>query len=252
MEKSGEEEHKRIIGVYDGDFLPYYVCHNKADQPEKTLEECYALIDTFINNINKAVGAEQYCGFLTVGKCFRYQVYPEYKANRKYDQKLNYLDRVKEYLITKHNFNYISGYEADDLVMSFKEQFKEYNNIIISPDKDILYSVDIAYNPRKNEFIYNSPKEISKYFWTSMITGDTTDNIKGIPGKGSVFAEKLLLNIDDEESLSILVYEAYIEHFGVNKGIEEFYKNYRCLHLVNTIVLEEVKLNNVEKIEFSE
>lgn len=252
MEESREEEYKPKIAVYDGDFLPYYVCNNKKDEPEKTLQECYDLADNFIVNINDFVEAEYYCGFLTVGKCFRYKVYPEYKANRKYDQKLNYLDKVKEYLITKHNFTYQDGYEADDLVVSFKEQYKDYESIIISPDKDILYSVDIAYNPRKNQFVHNSTEEISKYFWTSMITGDTIDNIKGIPGKGPSFANKLLLNIDDDISLSTIVYEAYIEYFEITKGIEEFYKNFKCLSLVNTVVLDDVKLNRIDKIEFSE
>jgi len=255
MDESREEKYKPTVGVYDADFLPYYICHNKKDEPEKTLEECYTLVDNFIDNINQAIEAEFYCGFLTVGKCFRYTIYPDYKANRKYEQKLNYLDRVKEYLITKHNFTYLSGYEADDLVVSFKRQYVDFKSIIVSPDKDILYSVDVAYNPRKNEFVHNYPEDISKYFWTSMITGDTTDNIKGIPGKGPAAAKSIYefgKVIKHPKFLAGLALTNYIEHFGEVRGIEEFYKNFKCLNLVNTVVLDDVKLNKIEKIEFSE
>jgi hypothetical protein len=65
-----------------------------------------------------------------------------------------------------------------------------------------------------------------------MITGDTADNIKGIVGKGISFADKLLLNINDEANIRNLVFEEYINHYGEYKGIELFYKNYKLLKII--------------------
>lgn len=60
---------------------------------------------------------------------------------------------------------------------------------------------------------------------------DSADNIKCLPGKGPAFAEKLFLNIDDVESYRNLVLQEYINKFGEEVGIEEFYKNYKCLKI---------------------
>ena len=66
-----------------------------------------------------------------------------------------------------------------------------------------------------------------------MIIGDSTDNIKGLEGKGKAFADKLLINIDDEESLRTTVFEEYINQYGEYKGIEKFYQNYKCLKIMD-------------------
>lgn len=58
---------------------------------------------------------------------------------------------------------------------------------------------------------------------------DVVDNIKALPGKGKVFADKLLNNTiflaPDK------VFGAYIDHFGEYTGVQEFYKNYMCLKM---------------------
>ena len=249
MNKTGVKER---VAVYDGDFIPFYVCHNKKDEPIKTLEDCKQLCDEFIRSINTLVQADSYLGYLTIGKCFRYTVNPNYKANRKYTDLPEFLYDIKQYLQDNHGFTFNSDYEADDLVVSFKAKNSQYESIIISPDKDILTSVDIAYNPRKNEFVENTADEINAYFLKSMITGDSVDGIKGIPGKGKAFADKLLLNIDDQESLRGLVFDEYILHFGEYEGIKEFYRNYLSLKMIDDLDTGELKLNKIEKIDFCE
>jgi len=88
-----------------------------------------------------------------------------------------------------------------------------------------------------------------------MITGDTTDNIKGIPGKGLAAANSIYefgKVVKAPKFLASSALVKYIEHFGEVQGIEEFYKNFKCLNLVNTVVLDDVRLNKIEKIEFCE
>ena len=53
-----------------------------------------------------------------------------------------------------------------------------------------------------------------------------------------------------EENLN--VFEEYINHHGEYEGIKEFTKNYLSLKIVDNVKLEEIKLNNVLKVNFSE
>lgn len=225
---------KEVVGIYDADFIPYYVCHNKTDIP-KTLEYCKELTDDFIRNVNNAIGATKFIGCLTVGKCFRYRVYPEYKANRKYKFDKEYqelMSGIKEYLITEYGCNYTKDeLEADDLVRIFAKQLSTtFETVIVSPDKDILLLEGKHYNPKLNKWIITTKEEAEEYFWKSMITGDATDNIKGIPGMGKAAANKIFEGIKTPPA-RVLKY--YIEHFGEEMGIEEYYKNYKCLRILD-------------------
>ena len=236
------------ITAWDADFIPFFVCHNKKDSGilEKTLDDCIRICDELIHNVNKATKADTFVGFITRGKCFRYSVYPEYKANRKYDALPKYLNDVRAYMIDKYGFVGAEGYEADDLVLSYKKRFD--NVTIVSPDKDILKLEGKHYNPRLNKFITTTKKEELEYFWTSMLVGDSADNIKGCKGVGPKTAEAIIKNAKDS-SLREEVLKKYCEVYGEYDGIIEFYKYYRCLHILDDIseeLLNNVKLNKIE------
>jgi len=240
---------KPIVSVFDSDFIPFYVGFTKKGEEDKSLEQCIANCDDFISNINRYNKADYYVGYLTQSKCFRYDINPSYKANRKYDNMPKYLKELKQHLRDKHNFISQEGYEADDLVISFKAQNNQYKSILVSPDKDILNLVGKHLNPRKMEFKRTSESEATEFFWKSMIKGDTIDGIAGLKGKGEVFAEKLLANLyDDYESVRNLVFEEYLNQHGEYEGIKEFTKNYLSLKLVETVPLETIKLNEIDKI----
>lgn len=243
---------KSKIALWDIDFLPYYVCHNKkldnGEVEEKSLNDCKQLTDDFITTVNLTINADYFIGCLTVGKCFRYNIYPEYKANRKYSDKPKHFDAIKEYLITKYNCNYNHNLEADDLVVIYKNQLVDHECIIISPDKDILMLEGKHYNPRINTWVYTNKQEANKHFWKSMITGDSVDNIKGLPGKGEKFADNLFKALGIDVEYYTPVFNEYLSHFGEFKGIEEFYKNYRCLNILDKWDgIELPRLINIEK-----
>lgn len=233
------------IAVWDADFVPFYVCHNK-EGIEKSLEECIANCDSIIETINKAIGSTDFIGFLTQGKCFRYKIYPSYKANRKYTQMPKYLNEVRQYMIDHYGFTSNPEYEADDLVISYKNQSKD-DCIIVSPDKDILNTRGTHYNPRKNQFVTTGKEEANVYFWKSMIIGDSTDNIKGIRGIGPAGAEKVTKGHTVFSSLRAAVLDKYCEVLGEDDGIEQFYINYKCLKIVDNIPFDN-KQNNIELI----
>lgn len=245
-------ERKEIITCYDADFIPFYVCHTKKDEQPKTLEECIVKCDEFIFNINMKLRADSYCGFITMGKCFRYDIKNDYKGNRKYDNLPEFINQIKQHLVDKHKFKYNNMYEADDMVMSYKKQNEneEKSVIIVSPDKDILNIVEIGFNPRAFDYVINHKNDLEYNFWEQMIIGDQIDNIKGIPKKGKVAvkefmgAGKLKFNINIVRN-NIL--NGYIKYYGEYEGIKEFSKNYLCLKIVDNVDLGEIELNKIEK-----
>lgn len=222
------------IALIDADGLIYINCHNKKDAPIKTLEDCKRSVDNMIQQILISSKANEYLLFLTVGKNFRYSIYPEYKANRKYGDKPEHFDRIKEYLITDYKSIYGYNLEADDLINIYKNKLDD--SFICSSDKDLLMLEGDCYNYKTHKWT-KTTKDVASYnFWFSMITGDTVDNIKGIPGKGPKYAERLhsVCKKEDEEiSYQMFVLNEYIIHFGEQLGIEEFYKNYKCLKIVD-------------------
>lgn len=230
------------LGVWDADFIPFYILSKKDDKGRTLdLEEYYKSCDDIIQNINESVGCDSFIGFISRGKCFRYDIYPEYKANRKYYELPKYLNEIKEYLENTYNFISIRGYEADDLVYSTKANYKG-QTIIISPDKDLLMLEGTHYNPKKNIFHYTSKEEAETYFWKSMMVGDSADNIKGIPGIGDKKAQVIIDNLQLFDQLRNTVLENYCLHFGEEKGIEEFYKNYKCLKIRSDVEISNIEL----------
>jgi 5'-3' exonuclease len=248
-----QELHKPVLAIIDGDSIPYIVCNDKKDaETKKTLKDCIDACDDYLANILKDMGADYYVGYLTVGKCFRYDIYPDYKANRKYKDLSPYNLLVKNYLQTK-GFTYIDGYEADDCVVSFKNKYKDkYDCIIATTDKDVLKLEGNHFNYKKMSFETTTPAEAIEHFWKSMVTGDSVDNIKGIPKKGEAFFKKVILDSDGiltkkvpESLVRTKILNEYINHFGEYNGIKEFTKNYLLLKMVEDIDLND---DNVTKV----
>lgn len=227
--------------LIDADGIIYIACYNKKDSTEvKSLQDCKNAVDDVIKNILLATGSDKYLLFLTVGKNFRYDIYPEYKGNRKYSEKPEHFDRVKEYFITDYKAVYKHGLEADDLCLIYSKSIP--NSFIASPDKDMLMLEGTHYNYNKAQWITTSSSEAAYNFWSSMITGDTADNIKGIPGKGEAYVKKVLQPLFSNNMLASIVFGEYFNKFGEELGVEEFYKNYKVLKIKDKfdgLILEE-------------
>lgn len=225
-----------MVALIDADFIPWVVCHNKTLEDgtveNKSLDDCRKLADDFINNTLRDINATKYILFLTVGKCFRYDINPEYKSKRKGEKPMHF-DRVKEHLITNWGATYQQGYEADDLVLIIHNRIED--SMIVSPDKDLLNLVGTHYNPTKKEWIATSTNQAEYYFAKSMITGDSADNVPGLKGKGEVYANKSLGDLYGTKDLMIKVFSEYINHFNSEtEAISEFYKMYKSLKILDS------------------
>jgi 5'-3' exonuclease len=227
------ELYSEKIALIDADsivFIAHWDSDNKTN--DKPLEAILQSIDSIISSILINTKATKYLGYLGYTRAqFRYDAYPEYKANRKDREPLPFYKEAKQHMVDHWQFIPLHGIEADDVVNMLR--IKLDNSFICAIDKDLLQLEGTHYNYKTNEWVTTSEQEADLYFWQSMIIGDSVDNIKGLEGKGKSFATKLLYNIDDVESMRYLVFEEYIIQYGEYKGIEKFYQNYKCLKIMD-------------------
>jgi len=200
--------------------------------------------EELLDNILNKVGATEYRAFISSDTNFRKEIYPEYKAQRNPVKPVHLLD-MKEYALTKMNAILSpQGLEADDMlgieqctwINSYDAQieFREvpchdrYETIICSLDKDLLQIPGLHFQWEIGTSKWNKPDnwmtqtELEGYrlFYQQAIKGDPTDNIKGIKGKGKVFAEKALADCTSELEMFNVVRDLYgnDDEFKMNAG----------------------------------
>jgi len=214
------------ICLIDADSLLYY----EMDKP--SLDEAVYNLDERIKHMLYKCNTNLYAGFLTKGRCYRYSVDSEYKAKRKKKDRSILFPSLLEYVIQKWGFTYVGELEADDLV-SYYSYTDNRKTIICSPDKDVLYQcAGMHYNYRTAEFLHTSPDEALKFLWVQTLMGDSTDNIKGLPGVGVKTAENWLsTRTKDYEAFAL---KKYVEKFGMVEGIFKFNQTFRLVYLLKS------------------
>lgn len=249
----------------DGDLIAYEAAC-AADTVDEGMERrgldwTMDYVDDLINRICEAceVDTPTYI-FLTGKGNFRYDIatVKPYKGNRK-QEKPFYLPTVRKYLEVAWNAIMVDNMEADDAlsILAHRNDYKDF--IIASRDKDlkqvpcIYYAWEMGGQPEwgpdkidivgdievelvdkilKNGEPSKAVKKISgtglKWFYCQCITGDSTDNIPGLEGKGATFAYNLLADATTEEEMLQRVSTAYCEKYG-DKGLERLLEQGRLL-----------------------
>lgn len=234
------------IAIIDLDSVIYSAGHpnkvlDKDGQPkkedgkfvyiEKNAEELVDSARSLITNILVKSKATHYIAFVKGRNTIksRLAINPEYKQNRKGVAPV-WFNFLKEYYITQWKAVAVDNIEVDDAInITYLEGNPSDNYFRCCIDKDLLNLYGENYNWRTDEWFKITSDEENNYFWKSMIIGDTIDNIKGIEGKGKVFAEKLL---SDSKCPPARVIKAYIEKYGEIDGITKYYQNYSCLKIL--------------------
>jgi 5'-3' exonuclease len=164
---------KLRLSIIDADFLMYVCCHNKVDsETTKSLSDVINHAEEIISNILSYTKAENYIGCLTVGKCFRYDFYPEYKANRSKLDKPLYFEELRNYLIEEKKFIFHVGLEADDMISILNTYHKDtYDITIVSTDKDLQQIPGSHFNPVKFERTDVDKRNANIKLWGQVITG---------------------------------------------------------------------------------
>jgi DNA polymerase-1 len=152
---------------------------------------------------------------------FRKEIYPEYKANRSAppEELIPQFGLIRE---ATRAFNLpcieIEGFEADDIIATYARQAEATGAeaTIISSDKDLMQLVTETvhmYDGMKDKHI-SIPDVIEKWgvppekmIDLQALTGDSTDNVPGIPGIGPKTAAQLLLEYGDLDTLMARAHE---------------------------------------------
>jgi 5'-3' exonuclease len=208
---------------------------------------------------------------------YRKEIYPEYKQNRKdrfeqqteaekaqfelffedFTKTLEYIQQATDYPVIK-----FQGVEADDIaayIVSIKQNLQIDSVWLISSDKDW----DLLVQPGVSRFSYVTRKETTWENWNQYyefspedyisikcLTGDTGDNVPGVPGIGPKRAQQLVADYgstyDIIASLPISSRYKYVQ--ALNESKEQLLLNYKLMDLV-THCQEALGTENCEQID---
>ncbi len=172
-----------------------------------------SMITTIVDDLNG--NDEDVVIYLSGPENYRTEVatYKVYKGNRDPDHKPTHGDAIKAYM-KKNWVTYVTeGEEADDALGIEQMRTGGYESVIVSIDKDLDMIPGLHYNFLKKEQYYVDWNEAIRYFWYHMVTGDSTDNIPGIPGMGPAKAKKALDDVSTDE-LYGTVFALYVQGYG--------------------------------------
>jgi DNA polymerase I len=149
------------------------------------------------------------------GRNFRHEKYAEYKANRPpmADDLRIQLPWIRD-IVDAYRIPSLSkeGFEADDIIATLTRQAREqgWDVVIVSGDKDLTQLVtggvsmwdpqkDVTYDSdgvRKKFGVF--PEKIVDFM---ALTGDSSDNVPGVPGVGQKTAARLIEEFDSLEGV---------------------------------------------------
>lgn len=150
------------------------------------------------------------------GKSFRNELTPEYKANRKSEDRAVLYHQIGLALDTLRGDGFpvwiAPGFEADDVIATAAQRAAEQDQdvVIVSADKDLLQLIGpgVTAKSLKDGSIIDEAAVVAKFgvkpsqmrdYLT--LVGDASDNIKGAAGIGEVGAAKLLGNFSSLDLL---------------------------------------------------
>ncbi len=148
-------------------------------------------------------------------KNFRYDIYDEYKANRE-EAPEDLIPQFPLFRKAAEAFGIpaleVEGYEADDLIATYARCAREQGRkvTIVGTDKDLMQLVndDVRlYDPIKNKYL--GAEDVFEKFGVTpdkvvdvqALSGDSVDNVPGVPGIGVKTAAQLITEYGSLENL---------------------------------------------------
>lgn len=166
------------------------------------------------------------------------------ESSYQYQDRPYHFDKIREYLADVHDAVFTSGEEADDMLgilqtAGFRRKKPLERNattVIASLDKDMRMIPGYHFEWVKEELVYVSEFDAEYNFYRQLLTGDKTDNIRGLPnvseatrekyalrktkGVGPATAEGILVGATTPAEMEERVAQAYVEYF-IEAGIGE-------------------------------
>lgn len=224
---------EKTLAIIDGDSL-CYLCS------KDTIDESIENIDSLMKKILDRTGSTDYYLFLSKSPYFRHDINKDYKGKRS-SSPLKYLKTLEKYLREQYLAEHWRGVEADDAVSYTQHLFLSgklpqfVKSFVCAIDKDVKKQVPgHMYDYKKDEFSFTTTEEAEAFLHVQSIMGDSTDNIKGIPGTGEVKASKLIVEARSELH-PLVSYKAYLEHFKApGRALHEYQKNFKQVYMLRT------------------
>lgn len=208
--------------IIDGDILMYRICFTV--DPYAELRTVKSHCDTYMKSLLEKVSCNQYIALLGIhgSNNTKYDIFPEYKRGRPVDKPPHWMN-VMNYLISKWGFTCISGCEVDDAVrFCYETTPASEQAVIVSSDKDLLqipgnhFVMGVSRKGkivRKDEVRKVQNIEGERKFYQMMLTGDMTDNVRGIYGIGPKTAERMLAPATEVVEFRYIVMDQYKRAF---------------------------------------
>lgn len=231
---------KDFIELRDKDIRDYEITEESIKPKEPLENGCYIVK----NSINKILD-EDWCSdfMIYIGGSgnYRKDLYPSYKSSR--GMKPTRYKDIYDFVVNKYKdkVHVCNGQEAEDCVGIFNryyidEALRKHNDprmsksVICAVDKDTDMLLGWRWNYNKPELglVFQDELYCFRRFMEQCLTGDTTDDIKGLEGVSDVSkskysirykgigkktAENLLEPLEDKKSMLDLVVDLYREYY---------------------------------------
>ena len=190
--------------LIDADSMVYKSCFNVV-----TVDEAFNKFKTKLNYLKDELWSDDLHIFLKGVENFRAVDFPLYKANRPKADPASIVPELYAILEEEEIGVQADGCEADDLVRSaaHESHHNEDPFVIVGIDKDLFCDPFTYYNPDRQEHFNLTQKEADFNYYSQLLTGDSTDNIKGLHRVGPKTAARLLESTTQWKDLVIREYK---------------------------------------------
>ena len=216
---------------------------------EKSKTRCKKSFDDKLKEIIENLEADAGLVFIKGKDNFRYKVDAEYKGHRKQEFEPDVKERI-DMLYEYANEHAIKsdGGEADDYVFIAAMECLDANEpyIVCCIDKDLQQIPGWQYNYRSGAMKEVTPEEAYRFTMKQFLTGDATDNIKGIAKIGPKTADKILDPVPIEQLWDTVI-KTWQEKLPRDEWKEPFIKCANNIYIRRS--LEDLRPKTFEELE---
>lgn len=233
---------KDSLPLIDADWIVYMACsaieYGMDNPAEANFQEIINVLEGRVEELKRILNTnETPIYFFTGADNFRMDIAKsrEYKGKRKKEKPYNYKNLVMYIKARYGNITY-NKMEADDGMAIYQTDWAhnaplnvKQVTVIVTPDKDLRQVEGWHYGPEGWNYPSFGPVFITednsyiklsddrkkvigigyKFFYAQLLTGDTVDDIPGLPGTGPTGAVKLLANATTKGECFEAVRDAY-------------------------------------------
>lgn len=223
------DENEDKLLLIDGNFLlfqSFYASYYPKSMPimrapdGTTTNGVHVFLQSLFKMIKFVKPSHLFVAFDAKGKTRRHELYEDYKAGRTKAPEIIFeqFDAIKE-ILEEMNVKWFEkqGFEADDLIATLSTNNNSTKNIIFSKDKDLLQLVSpniSVLKTKKDKWNFQTydydthlnfeetysirPDQVADF---KGLSGDQSDNLKGVTGVGLKTAVKLLSEYNTLENI---------------------------------------------------